>query len=95
MDQGSEASRVEETAGDVVAQISEPSGGPPQVFHQPDNSRVMVPFHVVALVGAKLDECRQRLRQETPSSTLDCEEPVKRQRAMNCLLKQFPASIVT
>lgn len=31
----------------------------------PDAVPVMDPFHVVALAGAKLDECRQRVQQET------------------------------
>ena len=31
----------------------------------PDATAVMDPFHVVALAGAKLDLCRQRIQQQT------------------------------
>jgi hypothetical protein len=31
----------------------------------PDATAVMDPFHVVALAGAKLDVCRQRVQQQT------------------------------
>ena len=31
----------------------------------PDATAVMDPFHVVALAGAKLDLCRQRVQQQT------------------------------
>jgi transposase len=31
----------------------------------PDATAVMDPFHVVALAGAKLDPCRQRIQQQT------------------------------
>ena len=38
----------------------------------PDATAVMDPFHVVALAGAKLDLCRQRIQQQTCGHRADC-----------------------
>jgi transposase len=46
----------------------------------PDAVTVMDPFHVVALAGAKLDECRQRVQQHTTGHRGRAGDPLYRAR---------------
>ena len=46
----------------------------------PDAVTVMDPFHVVALAGAKLDECRQRVQQDTTGHRGRAGDPLYRVR---------------
>jgi transposase len=46
----------------------------------PDAVTVMDPFHVVALAGAKLDECRQRVQQDTTGHRGRAGDPLYRAR---------------
>ena len=46
----------------------------------PDAVTVMDPFHVVALAGAKLDQCRQRVQQDTTGHRGRAGDPLYRAR---------------